>query len=174
MAFLEVLVMARRFKMMAPLMMVTLLVAGCGDGHPKRVAVSGQVKVDGKPLTCGSVRFLSPGNRASTGVIDKDGRFTLSCYGQNDGAVPGDHKVEVLATEMVTRTLMRWHAPKKYQDQSTSGLTQTITEPTDKMQIELTWAGGKPFDEPYYASGADYKEVGKMSTPEQNGKKTDQ
>jgi hypothetical protein len=60
---------------------------------------------------------------------------------------------------MVKPTLMRWEAPKKYQDQTTSELTEEITGPTDKVIIELKWDGGKPFDEVYYAPGADYKKL---------------
>lgn len=142
------------------LLIFSLLTAttGCSDGRPARVPVSGQVLIDGKPLTCGNITFIPTGHRSSYGEIGKDGRFTLSCYGKNDGAVVGMHNVEVSAFEMVKPTLMRWQAPKEYQDQATSGLTQEITVPTDEVVINLTWKGGKPFDEVYYPPGADYKE----------------
>ena len=131
---------------------------GCGDGRPTRVPVSGQVLIDGKPLPCGTVKFIPVGHRASFGEIGKDGRFTLSCYGLDDGAAVGMHHVEVDASELVQPTIMRWQAPKKYQDQATSGLTQEITEPTDSVVIRLTWDGGKPFDERFHPAGVDYKE----------------
>jgi hypothetical protein len=136
-----------------------IVCSGCGDGHPTRVPISGQILIDGKPLKCGTVRFIPTGHRASQGKLDENGRFTLSCYAENDGAVVGKHKIEVSGFEMVKPTLMRWQAPKKYQDQATSGLTQEITEPTDNVVINLTWDGGKPFDEVYYAPGADYKNL---------------
>jgi hypothetical protein len=141
------------------LFILSLLTIGCGDGRPDRVPVSGQVLIDGKPLTCGGVTFIPDGHRASSGTIDANGHFTLSCYGENDGAVPGKHKIEVMASQMVKPTLMRWHAPKKYQDRTTSELSQEITGPTDNVVINLSWEGGKPFDETYYAPGADYKKL---------------
>ena len=126
-----------------------VLICGCNDGRPNRVPVSGQVLIDGQPLKCGYIRFSPADHRASQGYLDKDGHFTLSCFSHNDGAVIGQHKVEIRATEMVNERLMRWHAPKKYADQQTSGLTQEITGPTDNMIIDLTWGDGKPFDERY-------------------------
>jgi len=142
------------------LVLLTLVAyGGCSDGRPTRVPVSGQVLIDGKPLKCGTVRFIPDGHRASQGTLDDNGRFTLSCYGQKDGAVVGKHRVEVAGFELIKPTLMRWQAPKKYQDQSTSGLTQEITGPTDSVVINLTWNGGKPFDEVHYSLGADYKKL---------------
>jgi hypothetical protein len=139
--------------------LVFLALVGCGDGRPARVPVSGQVLIDGQPLTFGTIRFIPAGHRASQGAIDSSGRFTLSCYSENDGAVPGKHRIEVTACERVKPTLLRWHAPKRYQDQATSGLSQEISGPTEDLTIELTWSGGKPFDETFYTPDADYKKL---------------
>ncbi|MBN2022675.1 MAG: hypothetical protein JW809_07755 [Pirellulales bacterium] len=121
---------------------------GCGDGRPERVAVSGQVLIDGKPLGFGFVRVV-PGNaRAAHGEIGPDGRFTLTTFEASDGAVRGTHPVAVHAGEHLSETKIRWHAPKKYADAKTSGLTVTIDGSTDAIApIELTWGGGKPFVE---------------------------
>ena len=152
--------------MKTPILLLTsflLFSSGCGDGRPSRVPVSGQVLIDGEPLKCGTITFIPAGHRASRGKLDHDGRFTLSCFGENDGAVLGKHKVEVTAFEKVKPTLMRWHAPKKYQDQATSGLSQEITGPTDNVVINLAWSGGKPFDEVYYSVEANYKTLDEAS-----------
>lgn len=122
-------------------------VGGCGEGRPQRVPVSGQVLIDGKPLTVGYIRFVPEGARPSGGQLDSQGRFTLTCYDGQDGAVPGKHRVEVAATEQVDETAVRWHAPKRYANFAESGLEVTITEPTDSLTIELTWDGGQPFVE---------------------------
>lgn len=124
-----------------------VLGSGCGDGRPKRLAVSGQVLIDGKPLSYGYIRFVPQGARPSGGNLDDDGRFTLSCYSKNDGIIPGVHQVEVDASESLSSTKVKWHAPKKYFRYNTSGLTQKIEESTDSLVIELTWDGGKPFVE---------------------------
>jgi hypothetical protein len=120
---------------------------GCSDGRAERVPVSGQVLIDGKPLTFGYVRFVPIGSRPSGGYLDEQGRFTLGCFDKDDGAIPGDHQVEINAGESISSTERFWHAPKKYRSYRTSGLTRTITEPTDSVVVNLTWDGGKPFTE---------------------------
>ena len=122
-------------------------VAGCGDGQRGRVHVSGQVLIDGKPLTVGTVGFVPTDARAAFGSIGADGRFTLTSFEPGDGVVPGTHRVSVSAVELLSKTTFRCHAPKKYADYRTSDLTQTISGPTDSLVIELTWNGGKPFIE---------------------------
>jgi hypothetical protein len=120
---------------------------GCGDGRPARVPVSGQVLIDSKPLAYGQIQFLPKGARASRGTLDEQGRFTLTCFDNNDGAVPGEHAVVVSGSEQISNTKSIWHAPKKYTDASTSTITQQITGPTDSLVINLTWDGGQPFVE---------------------------
>jgi hypothetical protein len=119
--------------------------SGCSDGRPARVAVSGKVLIDGKPLTMGIVQFVPEGSRPSAGKLDSEGRFTLTCYDGDDGIVPGTHQVMVAAKEMISESKARWLAPPKYADFRKSGLSFEITEPTDDLVIELTWDGGKPF-----------------------------
>lgn len=120
---------------------------GCGDGRPERISVSGQVLIDGQPLTYGYIRFVPTGSRPSSGRLDEQGRFTLSSYEKNDGIVPGVHRIEVDASESISSKKIKWHAPKKYFRYTNSGLEQEITEPTDSLVINLTWDGGKPFVE---------------------------
>src|SRR5689334_12282719 len=62
---------------------IVLLIAGCGDERPRRVAVSGTVLIDGKPLTYGDLKFVPEGARPSYGKLDSNGHFTLSCYDGN-------------------------------------------------------------------------------------------
>jgi hypothetical protein len=123
---------------------------GCGDGRPARVPVSGHVLIDGKPLTHGYVRFSPANSRASTGPLDANGRFELTCFEPGDGVVIGKHAVAVMSQEPIGQTATKWHAPKKYADPESSGLTQEITGPTDSITINLTWDGQPgPFTERY-------------------------
>lgn len=136
------------FSILRLLLLFALVAAsGCGDGRPKRLAVSGQVLIDGEPLTYGYIRFVPSDTRPSGGNLDEEGRFTLSCYEKNDGIIPGVHRVEVDAGESLSSTKTKWHAPKKYFRYTNSGLTEEIRESTDSLVIELTWDGGKPFVE---------------------------
>jgi hypothetical protein len=118
-------------------------VFGCSDGPPTRVPVSGRVTIDGKPLTHGYVRFAPADTRASSGSLDSQGHFTLTCYEPGDGTVLGVHHVTVMGQEAIGSETIKWHAPKKYADPATSGLTREITGPTDSIQIELTWGDQK-------------------------------
>ena len=45
-----------------PALAMVCSMAGCGDGRPTRVPVSGQVLIDGAPLTHGYVRFTPAGD----------------------------------------------------------------------------------------------------------------
>jgi len=127
--------------------LVVAAAVGCGDARPKRVPVSGQVLIDGKPLTFGFIRLLPKDGRPATGTIGPDGRFALTTFEPGDGAPLGTHPVTIFALEQLSSTRQKWHAPKKYVDPRTSGLTATVDEPTDSLRIELGWEGGKPFIE---------------------------
>ncbi len=120
---------------------------GCSDGRPSRLAVSGQVLIDGQPLSYGFIRFVPEVGRQAAARLDEQGRFILSTYEKHDGVIPGEFKVEVDGSEELSAKKRMWHAPKKYFRYTTSDLTQSISEPTDSLVINLTWDGGEPFVE---------------------------
>lgn len=68
-----------RYSLVLTLTGLVFAAAGCGDGRPERVPISGQVLLDGQPLTYGYVRFVPEGARASGGGLDENGRFVLGC-----------------------------------------------------------------------------------------------
>jgi hypothetical protein len=105
------------------------------------------VLIDGQPLKRGEIQFISAAGRPSIGRLDQEGRFRLSCYEENDGALVGSHKVTITAAEGLGPTQTRWFAPKKYSDYRTSGLTEEITGPTEDLIINITWDGGHEFIE---------------------------
>lgn len=135
---------ARRILIVA---LPILVLVGCGDGRPTRVPVSGQVLIDGQPLKYGFVRFMPANARASGARLDENGRFSLTCFEPNDGAVIGTHQVTINAGQMIARDKLKWHAPKKYVAPETAGIQQEIKEPVDNLTINLTWDGGGPFVE---------------------------
>lgn len=128
-----------------PVLALLILLAGCGPSQPDRVPVSGTVTIDGKPVTAGSIMVVPEGSRAATGALGPDGRFTLTTHDENDGTVPGTHKVAVTATERASDTSIRWLAPQKYSVFHTSGITVTIYGPTDNLEIKLSGEDSKPF-----------------------------
>ncbi len=81
------------------------LAMGCGNsGEYAVVPVSGIVTCQGKPVGNATVNFtpkasedrssLNPGKPA-LGITDKDGRFKLTTYENDDGAIVGTHTVNV-------------------------------------------------------------------------------
>lgn len=130
-----------RLVLGAALAAAFLTLTGC-DGGPKIVPVSGMVTIDGQPLTYGHVQVIPTGWRPASGRIGGDGRFTLTTTVPGDGCVVGTHPVAVLAGESISPETMKWHAPQKYADISTSNLKVTITGPTDDLKIELKSDGG--------------------------------
>jgi hypothetical protein len=123
-----------------------VLFLGCGDGHPTRVPVSGRVVIDGQPLSEGNIRFVPEHGRPSAGTIGADGRFTLTCYDGNDGALLGKHRVQVSASRILDGARVQWFAPPYYADFRQSGIEVEITKPADDLVIELTWGNMKgPF-----------------------------
>lgn len=71
--------------------------AGCGRGRLAVAPVEGKVLHKGKPLPFGSVIFQPDAGPAARGVIQPDGTFKLSTYGDGDGAVISRHRVRIAA-----------------------------------------------------------------------------
>lgn len=135
---------------MTGLALLLSLISGCsGDQRPERVKVSGRVLLDGQPLETGTIQILPENARPSYGVLGADGRFVLSCFDDADGCVVGTHKAVVVADEEVDNSTRRWLAPPKYANPATSGLEIQISEPTDSLEIRLSWDGKGPFVESY-------------------------
>ncbi|MEZ6064404.1 MAG: hypothetical protein R3B90_01565 [Planctomycetaceae bacterium] len=87
-----------------PLVLMLVCVAGCGGGPemPATVPASGTVTLKGAPCPKGATITLIPvnGGRPAIGTTDDQGRFVLSTFGQQDGAVPGDHYVGLALVEV--------------------------------------------------------------------------
>jgi hypothetical protein len=83
----------------------SIAVLGCGgnSGDLSTAPVKGKVTHNGQPVTGGSVIFspiaasagTKPTQTGKSGVgnVGNDGSFTLSTYGNGDGAVVGKHRV---------------------------------------------------------------------------------
>jgi predicted small lipoprotein YifL len=75
---------------------------GCGQQGPTVVPASGVVTYEGEPVEGARVMFHPQGEgaRSSYGTTDASGRFKLSTFGMNDGALLGKHVVTVSKVEM--------------------------------------------------------------------------
>jgi predicted small lipoprotein YifL len=77
-------------------LLVLAVITGCGPTNPATVPVSGVVTYQGEPVVGAQVSFMAEGAaRAASGQTDAQGKFQLSTYGTNDGAVVGSHTVTI-------------------------------------------------------------------------------
>jgi hypothetical protein len=87
--------MARRRATTTPwvmrLLAATLLAGACGCGNT--ATVTGKVTYQGRPVTHGSVTFLSADSTARSGVILPDGAYTVA------GVHPGAVKIGVISRD---------------------------------------------------------------------------
>ena len=124
----------------ALLLIGCLAASGCNSG-PKLVPISGQVKIDGKPLELGIVMVWVTGHRPACGAIGKDGRFDLMTHTPRDGCVVGEHAVSLMSETGLKGDATQFFIPERYKDPKQSGLTLTVNEPKDDWVIDLTWKG---------------------------------
>lgn len=84
------------------IILTIVICAGCGgggeDGRSETVPVTGTVLYQDAPVADALVTFHG-GPRQAVGRTDEDGRFTLTTYDKNDGAVAGVHVVTVTKYE---------------------------------------------------------------------------
>jgi len=104
-SFNKMLSQLRSFTLTKSLGLVAIAVAlaGCGEGGDFSVApVTGVVQCNGQPVPGGLI-FFEPKQtgdsavvgKVGLGIIDESGNFTVSTYGDGDGAVVGLHRVKV-------------------------------------------------------------------------------
>ncbi len=115
-------------KLSVALMALPLL--GCGADTETLSNVEGQVLLDGKPLTTGTVVTQPATGPAARGEIGSDGRFVLVTRDAGDGAVPGLHRVGVVAFESSDpqnpESPSKALVPQKYNNPLNSGLTINV------------------------------------------------
>ena len=122
--------------------------AGCGDGedpHPPTVPVQGKVTYQGQPVPKGTITFQPPGGRPAVGEIQPDGTYSLSTFGQKDGAILGTHQVMIVAntgdpTKMPSTpgyVVPKDLVPQKYSSVETSGLEAVVTKDKKPYDFEL-------------------------------------
>lgn len=137
---------------------VCLLLAGCGAAEDQWTAnrkttypVQGVVMQEGVPVGGATVMFRSEEEQvAASGVTDDEGRFQLTTYDSNDGAVAGTHAVIVQKydpktmpenvdfDEVDVAPEPEMLTPKKYADFTTSDLTAEVTaDGENEITLEL-------------------------------------
>ncbi|MBM4088948.1 MAG: carboxypeptidase regulatory-like domain-containing protein [Planctomycetes bacterium] len=115
------------------------IVVGCDKGPTESVAkAGGTVTMNGEPVASARVTFHPvSGSRISHGTTDAMGKFTLSTFGVNDGALIGKHKVTVSKVEGADST------PKVDVEALRKGGVSAMPGYADQMGV-----GGKKAEQP--------------------------
>jgi hypothetical protein len=141
-------------------LLMAMASAGCSDGptggsdRPDVVPASGTITYNGSAVEGATVVLVpeaSSGGYAASGLTDADGRFELSTFAPDAGAVPGKYKVSVTKIEAPASAAgpegghdesetppPKDLLPAKYKDAAKSELTAEIpADGTDELTFDL-------------------------------------
>jgi len=130
------------------LALVALLLGCSQNEHPELRRVTGTVIYNGEPLGDAIVAFYNDNSsRLASGHTDVDGKFFLTSFSQNDGAIPGDHNVvvtkvdgaeeeevpslsmdEALTARPLAGNTIQLLVPKKYTSLETTPLVVSVSD----------------------------------------------
>jgi hypothetical protein len=127
---------------------VLLAAAGCASDRLPTAPVEGKVLYHGKPLEFGGVLVQPTSGPPARGTIQPDGTFRLSTYRDGDGAVLGQHAVQITCYDNqrpggtldtskepgVGKSLI----PAKYARHDTSGERREVRQENNSFTFELT------------------------------------
>ncbi|QDV66798.1 hypothetical protein Poly24_04860 [Rosistilla carotiformis] len=129
------------------LVAILLLIASVGCGRssglvmPETGEVEGIVTMDGQPLPNVSVIFQpqdDPQARASMGVTDAQGHYTLSYHTDKQGALIGSHKVSVTTPTDAPDPSGQAEDPIPAKYNSKSELVVEVQAGSNDIPLELT------------------------------------
>jgi hypothetical protein len=160
--------MSARYRPIASLLLCGVVgLLGCGGGKPaskeKLFPVNGVIKYKGEPVVGADVCFTSEEkNRSAFGRTDDQGRFKLSTFSTNDGAVEGKHVVTLKMAAATTAAAVpvadtfsadyqppelnqstdpkpdKSKLPEKYGDPKTSGIIAVIgADAPNEVNLDL-------------------------------------
>jgi len=129
------------------MLLISLVVfSGCGMGQLRTHPVEGQVRfTSGGAPTFGDIEFYNEEHKLNArGKINKDGSFSIGTYSENDGAIEGTHKIVIIQNtrsaiaEQLDINIRHDHGDlvdRAYFDYRTSGLTCTITQGSNRIEL---------------------------------------
>jgi hypothetical protein len=121
---------------------------GCGPGevHPETVPVQGKVTYKGAPVPLGTITFQPDTGRPATGKIQPDGSYRLGTFAEGDGALPGHHKIMIVANDADPTKIPgsspgyktpKDLVPKKYGKIESSALDMTVSKDKTTYDFDL-------------------------------------
>lgn len=131
------------------LALATLAISvGCSGaaGTSPTAPVTGVVTYKGAPVANASVTFTPASGRPANGVTDASGKYTLSTFGNQDGAVLGTHKVTITSaaesppmpgTPEAASYVPPATFPAKYGDATLSGFTADVKSGSNTFNFDM-------------------------------------
>ena len=130
-----------------PILLIMLVLAGCGSNLPQTVRVSGRVTFDGKaPPAAGSIYFLpveaAEGfpSRPAIGEFDASGQYRATTFEPGDGLMPGKYIMHIECWQSppnLEGNPVKSFVPQKYQAANTSGFKVEITPKMRSQTVDL-------------------------------------
>jgi len=122
--------------------------SGCNESleRPQTFPVGGKVTYKGQPVPKGTITFQPGEGQAAVGEIQADGSYRLTTFVPGDGALPGHHRVVIVANtadpNKMPGSTPGWTppkdiVPKKYNTVATSGLEATVSKDQPNIDFNL-------------------------------------
>lgn len=118
---------------------IVVMWCGCAPRSPYTVVpIEGTLVYEGKPLEGFIVEFRPEAGRPSSGVTDKDGKFSLVYTASQDGV-----QVGVSTVKITWRTGNQPPPPEQYNDMlkkfgyHSEGFKYEVTKPNKKLVLDL-------------------------------------
>ncbi len=132
-----------------------LTFSGCGGGNDGRVAISGSVTLDGKPLDGGTIAFVGGGGGSlATASTNKEGKFQIQvALGLNKVAISKDDPAAAIQSTVKPEDMLMGSdaeykaqqqskpkelVPVKYSKPDSSGLSFDIVSGMQPLSIGLS------------------------------------
>ncbi|MBA2115213.1 carboxypeptidase-like regulatory domain-containing protein [Bremerella alba] len=119
---------------------VSLTFVGCSETGPASGFVQGVVTLDGAPLPNAELAFYPEQGRASQGVTDESGHYSLMFTYDTPGCLPGNHEVMIttrrLESEEQGAMLLPERVPRKYRKRGE--LTAAVEPGENEINFDLS------------------------------------
>ena len=132
-------------------LVLAVIVNAIGCDSSNLVVVTGKVTYKDKPVTSGTISFVSADNASAYGELQADGSYSLKTDKPGDGAAPGTYKVIVVAMQDQANLLPEQKSPLpaptvpfKYTSLATTDLTAKVEKgKPNVIDFNLTGTLGK-------------------------------
>ena len=119
------------------LLLLPVLLAGCGGDGIRRVEVSGSVTLDGKPLDGAAILFVPIKGGPTAGTEIAGGQYRIE---QSGGPSPGPYRVEITAYHGTGEMIPDSDRPEEMEERQES-IVPTRYNGKSELRVELSADG---------------------------------